>query len=303
MFIFYFKRKILFEKGRENYKPPSGDTLTRQPSPTKQTKSPADTLRGTTKSTSTISELVNGANKRSESQSRQNIRGDYELYDTRDLANVEYEEEEEEEEENDEDKQRDDYADENNRFDKRNKPAKNRNAARHDVDDEDEEESEASWQKKSLGSEDSDDFQKPVDFGIDRETSMKLDKLNVMLMVGGKEPSAAASGLTSSGPQNVVLAQTLPQTTNNLQKSNGLDSASSTSRNPIDSATMAHVKAVLDANQDDDLNELRKSYENELSKTDKSIDLNTTTNPKDFQNNIVLFQQSLERYSFCFHLT
>jgi hypothetical protein len=55
----------------------------------------------------------------------------------------------------------------------------------------DDEESIASWQKKSESDESSDSFRKPVDFGIDKETSFKLDRLNLMLMVGkdSKEPN------------------------------------------------------------------------------------------------------------------
>lgn len=107
------ERKILIEKGRDNYKPSNLD-LIRQGSPTKY-RSPVSTLKnsdkiqgGTSKSTSTISDLLNGKSN----QSKNNLRNDFALFDTRDLGNVEFEEENELKEK-----------------------------------DEEEEESEASWQK------------------------------------------------------------------------------------------------------------------------------------------------------------
>lgn len=49
-----------------------------------------------------------------------------------------------------------------------------------DEDEEDEEESSPSWKKS--GSEDSgDNFQKPVDFGIEKETSLKIANLELPL--------------------------------------------------------------------------------------------------------------------------
>ena len=46
-------------------------------------------------------------------------------------------------------------------------------------DEDDKEESSPSWKKS--GSEDSDDFQKPVDFGIDKETSLKIANLGLSI--------------------------------------------------------------------------------------------------------------------------
>jgi hypothetical protein len=90
--------------------------------------------------------------------------------------------------------------------------------------DEDESE-EASWQKKSAPNSDESSgdsgggFRKQVDFGIDKETSAKLEKLNVMLMVGKEK-----------------------DTENNNNK---VDSAPTTSREPLDSPTRNYVKSVL----------------------------------------------------------
>ena len=90
-----------------------------------------------------------------------------------------------------------------------------------DDDEEDEDESEPSWQKKSDSEDSSDSFRKPVDFGIDKDISMKLDKLNVMLMVGkdGKDLNAANRA--------------------------SIDSAPTTSRDLLDSTTRAYAKAAL----------------------------------------------------------
>lgn len=116
----------------------------------------SDKLNGISslKSTSTISDVLNaklGVNKSS-------MRDNFGLLDTKDLGNVEYEEENE-------------FKDE-------------------EIDKD--ENSEPSWkEKKSDSEESSDGFQKPVDFGIDKDTSMKLDKLEFKLMVGkgGKDMS------------------------------------------------------------------------------------------------------------------
>jgi len=88
------------------------------------------------------------------------MRGDFGVFDTRELGTVEFEEE------------------------------KSRlNGNNEEEEEEEDEESEPSWQKKSGSDDSSDSFRKPVDFGIDKDISTKLDKLNLMLMVGKeKEP-------------------------------------------------------------------------------------------------------------------
>jgi hypothetical protein len=72
----------------------------------------------------------------------------------------------------------------------------------NDKNDDEDEQSDASWKKKSISSEDSSDFQKPVDFGIDRETSMKLDKLNVMLMVGKEKDNEQQQKMNNNNNNN-----------------------------------------------------------------------------------------------------
>jgi hypothetical protein len=192
------QRKLLLEKGRKNYKAPESSTLRHTAS---RLNSPGDTLKGTggglngtSKSTSTISDVINVNGKLSAGSAaaggsqRQNLRSDFVLYDTR---NVEFEEE---------DEAADFEADANARHQRR------KSSNRDEEDEDEEEESEASWQKKSAragggggaegagsADESSDDFQKPVDFGIDKETSMKLDKLNVMLTVGSNISKMEAS--------------------------------------------------------------------------------------------------------------
>jgi centrosomal protein CEP164 len=175
------ERKVLLEKGKDNYRIP--DEYLRQSSPTKMlstAKSPASTLKntGTTKSTSTsVSELFqNGKlSHQQQQENRNNLRKEFEMFDTRELGNVEFEEEDELE------------LDE---FDQ----SKKKKATAHSLDGgeeankDDDEQSEPSWQKKSGSDDSSDGFRKPIDFGIDKETSLKLDKLN-MLLISNKEPA------------------------------------------------------------------------------------------------------------------
>ncbi|CAF0774233.1 unnamed protein product [Brachionus calyciflorus] len=125
----------------------------------------------------------------------------------------------------------------------------------------DDDESEASWQKKS-DSEDSDDFRKPVDFGIDRETSFKLDKLNVMLMVGKEKESI-----------------------------NVTDSAPSTTREALDSPTRNYIKSVLGASKDEDAR--RSTKLDSLIEEENSIDLKKESNNKEAELNNL--KESLNR--------
>lgn len=173
-----FLRKLLHEKGRDNYKPNTSLDLTfRQPSPTKL-KNGVDTL----KSTSTLSDSAKLRNNSTHSMLRP---AELALYDTKEID-----------------------------FEEVNQI------------NNDEDESEASWQKKSAPNSDESSgdsgggFRKQVDFGIDKETSAKLEKLNVMLMVGKEKDT----------------------TENNNNK---VDSAPTTSREPLDSPTRNYVKSVL----------------------------------------------------------
>ena len=233
-------RKILMENGRENYKP-STTEISRQPSPTKG-RSPGSTLKNsqnvnglsTTKSTSTISDILNEKGGKMPEIIKKGLRDDLGLFDTKEIGNVEFEEEN----------------------DQRLK------------DDEDEE-SEPSWQKKSGSEDSSDGFHKPVDFGIDRETSIKLDKLNVMLMVG-KEP--------------------------NRQSIESVGSAPTSSREVLDSPTRNYVKNVLGL-KDEDL-DLKKSIDsNKISFSSAIDDIKSKKleNQGDYKTQLKLFQESLER--------
>ena len=239
------ERNALLEKGKDKYKPPPLEN--RAPS---KTLSPANTLKNsnklgqssngisTTKSTSTISEVLN-----EKKQVKNKLRSDFALFDTRELGNVEFEEE------NDQKFKED--------------------------DDDDQEESEPSWQKKSGSDESSDGFHKPVDFGIDKETSIKLDKLNVMLMVGKETANQRRLSIDAS----VVSAPT-------------------SARDGLDSPTRNYVRNVLGYSKDDDL-DLKKSYE--ISKLSSISEENNraakrTGSPIDHQKELKLFQESLERY-------
>jgi hypothetical protein len=190
------ERKVLMEKGKDNYRIP--DEYLRQSSPTKMlstTKSPASTLKntGTTKSTSTsVSELLQNGKLSNQQQheSRFNLRKEFENFDTRELGNVEFEEEDELE------------LDELDQSKKKKVPSMPNLIRDNEANNEDDEESEPSWQKKSGSDDSSDGFRKPIDFGIDKETSLNLDKLN-MLLISNKEPS---------NNQNRVSVESMPST-------------------------------------------------------------------------------------------
>jgi len=177
------ERKILLEKGKDAYN--AGLTESRQPSPVKGRRSPAlGTLKNSTpllnnistmKSTSTISEIINGKQNTLKNSMR-NMRSDFGLFDSKEMGVVEFEEEQE-------------------------------SKAARGVESEDEE-SEPSWQKKSGSEDSSDSFRKPVDFGIDKDISTKLDKLNLMLMVG-KEKEQPSVGNRASVESAVDVKKSL----------------------------------------------------------------------------------------------
>jgi hypothetical protein len=247
-FEFYLSiyRKLLLENGKAKYKQPS--TENRQSSPNKDRRSSFSTLRSCStlipnnKANSTID--VNNAKL---DTNINNLRNDFGLFDTKKIGIVEFEEE---------------------------------NDRKFKLDDD--EESVASWKKKSESDESSDSFRKPVDFGIDKETSFKLDKLNLMLMVGKDSIEA------------------------NLNR-NSIDSLPTTSHDNLDSPTRNYVKAVLGGtNKDnDDLDYLKKSYSqyesikqtlsssagNELKNR-----LNKNQNQSDFDEELKLLQESVERF-------
>ena len=229
------ERKILNEKGADEYKQPEADDP--RLSATKGTRSPPATLKATSamstaKSTSTLSEVVKNTNNKV----TKNLRNDFGAYDTRDIGNVEFEEENDEKE-----------------------------------DEEDEEGDES--EKSKSGSEDSSDgFKKPIDFGIDKQTSLHIDKLDHKRMVG-KDKDNPNRGSNDSMP--------------------------STSRDNFDSPRRAYVRAATGL-RDEELDALRKSSDLkssvEYNKQLESIseDQTSTQHPK-HQKDIKLFQQSIDR--------
>lgn len=244
---------MLEEKGSDNYKPPSNFDMTqRQSSPSRLIKT-MDTLKSTTSTTSGLGG-ENSAKLRNNSTHSMIQRPELALYDTREIdfdevnrininnedeggggGGVDDDEEEEVEYEaggghrgggEDEDEDEDDSGSWNHNKAKRPR-------AGGDDDDNDDRDYDG---REDESSEDSGGFRKPVDFGIDKETSAKLDKLNVMLMVAGKDSSA-------SGAQPVVVPPLISSTSNPNQ--HGVDSAPSTSREQLDSPTRNHVKNIL----------------------------------------------------------
>lgn len=124
-----------------------------------------------------------------------------------------------------------------------------------------EDDSETSWKKKSE-SDDSDDFRKPVDFGIDKETSIKLDKLSVVLMVGKEKEQ-------------------------NKSVNNG--DSTSTSRDMLDSPTRNYIRSVLGASKDEDVRKSTK-LDSLAEETDEPMAKNQTQNQE-----ISKFKQETEK--------
>lgn len=195
------KLKLL---GKKNYRPQQNI------SPTK-TISPANTLKGsnkfvgmstslnTIKSTSEISDVLGGKNKPSQENNRRELMID----ETKELGYIESDEEEDAEV----------NGRKNNRY--------------YEEDEDDKEESSPSWKKS--GSEDSDDFQKPVDFGIEKETSLKIANLHLSI------------------PEQSYL----PRNGNNNNNSNDLaDSAPTTSRDMLDSPSRNYINKVVGQRDD-----------------------------------------------------
>jgi hypothetical protein len=262
------ERKILIEKGKD-YKPPVFEN--RQPSPTKA-RSPGNTLKNsaqftaTSKSTSTISDIINAKQSINRTSLRNEFGG---MFDTKELGNVEFEEENDDEHINEEIL-------------------------------ENEEESEASWQQKKSGSDDSsDDFRKPVDFGIDREISYKLDKLNVMLMVGKEaNKDQSLNNTISVQHSNTGEKRTNPDTKINLNRSSIEESAPTSSREIVmDSPTRNYVKAVLGFGKNDaDESEVKKSLNLDSFLDEKLVAQVQLKSQNDLEANLKLFEEVLERF-------
>lgn len=223
---------MLNEKGRENYKPPLNFDMTqRQASPTRQIKT-SDTLKSTASSTSgggasagagggglatTADSAAKMRNPSTESMIQRPLDHEH-MYVTNeiefeDVNRIHLNNEEEEEEDEDEEGEGEEEGLDDDESASWNHNHKKRRGDNGDGDEEEE------------SSADSGGFRKPVDFGgFDKETSAKLDKLDLKLMVGGKE------GLVVSSSQP-------PQA--------GVESAPTSSREPLDSPTRNHVKAIL----------------------------------------------------------
>ena len=113
-----------------------------------------------------------------------------------------------------------------------------------DEEEEEEEESEPSWEKKSGdGSEDSsDDFRKPVDFGIEKDVSLKLDKLNLTLLVGKDKEKP---GREKERDINVFTNKSNNDNNNTMKSS--LDTATASSRDMMDSIARNYAKSAVGA--------------------------------------------------------
>ena len=228
------------EKGKAEYKQPDPDDP--RLTAVKGTRSPPATLKAgsamsTAKSTSTLSEVV-----KNKAASSKNLRNDFGAYDTREVGNVEFEEENEE----------------------------------RDEDEEEEEEEEEESEKSKSDSDDSSDegFKKPVDFGIDKQTSLHIDKLDLRRMVDKDK-----------------------DTTSNPNRGSN-DSMPSTSRDNFESPRRAYVRAATGL-KDEELDALRKSSDlkssMEFNKQLESISEDQTINLPRNQKDIKLFQQSVDR--------
>jgi hypothetical protein len=265
------ERKIVNELGKDNYKPIFNDN--RQLSPTK-VRSPGNTLKNsaqftaTSKSTSSISDIINAK----QNLNITNLRNEFGIYEKKELGNVEFEEE------NDGD-----------------------NINGQIIDNE--EDSEASWQKKSGSDDSSDNFRKHVDFGIDIETSYKLDKLNLMLLVGKEVNKTQSLNISSNLMQAKSGERDLKANTKiNFNRNSIEESAPSSSREILmDSPTRNYVKAVLGLEKNDaDVSELKKSLNLDSFIDEKSVSQIQIKSREDLESHLKLFEENLERYSLKF---
>jgi hypothetical protein len=194
------ERQKLKSLGKKSYRPQSISPV--------KTISPANTLKGsnkfvstslnTIKSTSEISDVLVGKNKQSQENNRREIMID----ESKELGYIESDEEGEGDEIN----------------------GRKNNGYYENEDDDDKEESSPSWKKS--GSEDSDDFQKPVDFGIEKETSLKI------------------ANLALSIPEQTYL----PRNSNN--SADQIDSAPTTSRDMLDSPSRNYINKIVGLRED-----------------------------------------------------
>jgi hypothetical protein len=168
----------------------------------------------------------------------------------------------------------------------------------HEMDEENQDESEASWQKK-LGSDDSsDDFRKPVDFGIEKEISYKLDKLNVTLMVGkDKDSSLNKSNLIHSTALNDTN-KTDPKLKFNRHSFE--ESVPSSERDVLmDSPTRNYVKAVLGIRKNDiEDSDMKKSLNLDSLMDEKSIYQIQIKSQNELETQLKSFEENLERLSY-----
>ena len=205
------ERQKLKQFGKKGYtRPPSVSPV--------KTVSPANTLKGsnkfigissslnTIKSTSEISDVLIGKNKQSGESNRRELMID----ESKELGYIESED--------------DDEINNNKEFDGR------RNSGFYEEEEDDKEESSPSWKKS--GSEDSDNFQKPVDFGIEKETSLKIANLDLSI------------------PEQAYL----PRNNNNDHP----DSAPTTSRDQLDSPSRNYINKVLGLREDGNKKKLKQ---------------------------------------------
>ena len=217
---------MLLSKGKEAYKPPA--------TPTKIGANKSTTPKPSHNNSINNNNNNNNNNKSSASSKQNsidggtNLRNDYGLQ--YDMEKVVFEDEEDRLRDFEEDDDDDDDEDEDNNVVGDDDDERKKDGGGGD----DDEHSELSWRKKSGSDEDnSDSFAKPVDFGIDKETSIKLDKLNLMLMVG-KDPHAVAA-VAAAGHRSIGGG-------------GGVESANTSAR--LDSPTRQHVSGVLAANKE-----------------------------------------------------
>lgn len=247
------ERKIIADVGLANYKPPPSDDPRLVPY---KLKSPLNTLKPSSGiSTTTLS----GEMQQQQQEMRRSLLRN-EIDSGRELTNVEYEEDQQQQQQQQQDEQ-------------------------DNVEYEDDYESDESAKSKSDEDDDdsSDGFKKPVDFGIEKELSIKLDRLNLPVTIGrdAKEPATTQRNANNNDP----------------------DSVTTTSREQLDSPKRPYHRGLA-ALKDEDESSNRKSLELRSSVDSTKLQLETIDEEKqsrldaaqqEYQKSLAQFSQKLQR--------
>ena len=259
------ERKIIADVGLANYKPPPSDDPRLVPY---KLKSPLNTLKPSSGVSTTTLSGGGGDVQQHQEMRRSLLRN--EIDSGRELSNVEYEEEKHQQQQQHQQEEQDgvEYEDDY----ESDESAKSKGS---DDDDEDDDDS-------------SDGFKKPVDFGIEKELSIKLDRLNLPVTIGrdSKENQSAVRTNNNNDPDSMA---SITSARDQQQQQQQLDSP----KRPY------HRQMMTGSSKDDDESSNRKSLELLRSSHDQleTIDEEGKASSRldELQKNLAQFSQKLQR--------